>query len=141
VWLVDYVRSIKYVKLDIYNVLADGQIYLLDNAKRLNTSEDMGRIKKMCVTGDHLMVLTEDGKLWANGQKPTHHFAASRNESSHYYQLDISEQFKQCDPTSQVLDISSTYECTFLLMGKKYRNTLDLMKIWKQEAFVDVIIL
>jgi hypothetical protein len=72
-------------------------------------------------------------------EKEVNHCNTSANHNETFFPLDISEQLEQC-PGLQVLDIASFYQGVYLLVGKSQIKKLDLMKIWKREAFVDIIV-
>jgi hypothetical protein len=98
-------------------------------------------IKKIVAFVDYVIVLTCDGKLWANGKggEPKVHFDAS-SPSSSFYELDVSSQREESKTGTYIEDLVSASEGLFMLLGPGPRIQLDLLKIWRKEAFVDVII-
>jgi hypothetical protein len=99
-------------------------------------------IQRMIAYVDNFLVLTTDGRLWANSSEkdPKIHYNMSCVTDNGFYELDISSQQAECKSGNDIENIVSDYEGLFMLLGTVPRNELALMKIWKREAFVDVII-
>jgi hypothetical protein len=101
----------------------------------------MPKIKKICITGDGMMALSEDGQLWSNTGLPKLHFHTSRYPNfPRMKQVDILQQLRRCTQAFDVVDVVSAYDATFMLLGRVWRGGLDLMKIWKKEVYVDLLI-
>lgn len=99
-------------------------------------------IQRMIACVDNFLILTKDGKLWANGveRDPKVHYNTLCVTDNKFYELDISSQQAECKSGIEIENVVCAYEGMFLLLGTVPRNELDLMKIWKREVFVDVII-
>jgi hypothetical protein len=98
-------------------------------------------IRKIVAFIDYIIILTRDGELWANGKggDPKVH-VDTPNLNSPFYALDISSQREESKTGTYIEDLVSASEGLFMLLGPGPRIELDLLKIWRKEAFVDVII-
>src|SRR3989338_2300189 len=100
----------------------------------------MPKIKKMYVTVDGFLAPTKGGTLWNNTTAPLQHYHAFYSINEKISQLDISKQLKQCSENFKVINVVLVYEATFLMLGRPHRPKLELMKVWKKEAFHDILI-